>query len=108
MSPTPPAVEAAFPGRNGRIAYTTIEEFGDPGFPIVATVRPDGTRRRSFFDASERAECHAERVPCPTYGPSYSPRGGRLLATGDLPGGTLYVIPSHDGRKARLLRKHRR
>lgn len=66
----PPAVaQAAFPGTNGRIAYTS----GDATSGIVA-INPEGTGKVDLTGAKERRGTSAG-----SYDPAYSPDGERIV-----------------------------
>jgi Tol biopolymer transport system component len=102
---------AAFPGRNGAIAYQSYDSHFESS--AVKTVRPDGTRHRWFFDPEDRKECPKEGGTgfrtCVFAPGAYSPGGGRLLVAayeGRAIG--FFVVPANNPRQARLLRKGRR
>lgn len=104
-SPTLPTAEAAFPGRNGRIAYVEGGRICD-SFDCsssVSTVRPDGTGRRRFFDAGSHFD---NCVPlCQTLAPAYSPAGGRMLVQVCCDPPPTLIIPANNPRRPRALRR---
>jgi TolB protein len=71
---------AAFPGRNGRIAYEGAEPGGPTPLGVVPavgvyTIRPDGTGRRWIL----RDQPISPYLLSPTYTePAYAPRGARI------------------------------
>jgi dipeptidyl aminopeptidase/acylaminoacyl peptidase len=75
-----PAAQAAFPGRDGRIAYTSDWEPDDCGDHSceedvlgLNTIRPDGTGRRPI------GRCGRRMVDCEEYQPAWSPDGRRIV-----------------------------
>jgi dipeptidyl aminopeptidase/acylaminoacyl peptidase len=74
----PPPGEAAFPGANGRIVYTTAEDPADPGPWIIATMAVDGSDRRPLTSSSQHGEGLGDGRP------AWSP------------GGTLIVFARYD------------
>src|SRR5215208_4405697 len=69
--------EAAFPGRNGRIAAGGMFLAGGCGeWGAIATMEPDGTRRRSLG-------CRSRGQFSSVNGPDWSPDGRRLLYYGN-------------------------
>jgi Tol biopolymer transport system component len=113
----PSAAESAYPGGNGRIAFTVEvwhpppppepipPEYPHPGLPIepvlvsskIVSVTPEGGRRRRLHTVSTGAG--------PYYGPpepAFSP-GGRLIAFDE--GGRLAIM-RHDGTGLRVLPPH--
>src|SRR3954453_7183185 len=82
-----PSAHAAFPGRNGRIAYIRIDTSGcGPcgGTSAVHSIRPDGSeRRREWSGQGPRSLGLAQQYPQEV---GYSPGGGRLLVAADAQG----------------------
>jgi TolB protein len=109
----PAGVQAAFPGANGRIAYSWFSSQGgyletDPITLVrsIAVVSPTGSRRRSLrsctqvVDASgvpqepDRGDCSIEY-----HSPAWSPNGKRLA----FDAGTRLAVMRSDGSDFRLL-----
>jgi Tol biopolymer transport system component len=66
----PHSASAAFPGRNGLIAYT------DPScVERIATIRPDGTRRRLLT----RSRCSGSGARFEAWAPAWAPGGRHLV-----------------------------
>jgi Tol biopolymer transport system component len=78
-----PSAEAAFPGRNGKIAFLG---YGDSGTGIY-TINPDGSGVRFIAAAGVN----------PRYGPAWSPDGKKLAFTRDEGTGSTIVVVDADG-----------
>ena len=71
-----PSAQAAFPGRNGRIAYTDTR----CGTPWIATMKPDGTRQRQLkINGLTCADLSDDAFHRTNYAASWAPDGQRLL-----------------------------
>jgi Tol biopolymer transport system component len=101
----PAVADAAFPGRNGRIAYAG--RGSDPTAYGVYSVRPDGTGRRLIL----RDGPPSPYIPLPRYSePAYAARGARIAFIRSVPSpigpdrliGSLWLARS-DGSQRRQL-----
>lgn len=82
------AAHAAFPGANGRIAYSEYLSQGGTDTQVeLRTVRPDGRRNRLLLQAA--------------YEPAYSPKGRRLAYSDEIV--SSLVVARADGRGIRGL-----
>ncbi len=95
---TATGAQAAFPGTNGRIAFTDFvpSSPGDDNAPahdtFVGTIRPDGGGRQLFA-------CASDARPCADSGPAFSRDGARIAFTTN---GRIAVMRS-DGTDVRVL-----
>jgi len=87
-----PAVgRAAFPGRNGEIAYAAYYIVGDSySYAVIRSVCPDGRRTSALFNTGWDSDR-----------PAYSPDGRRLAASSGYKNGRHLVVARYDGRNAR-------
>jgi Tol biopolymer transport system component len=87
------SAQAAFPGRNGRIAYTD----DCSGLERIATMKPDGTRQRQLkAPACDDSSFHPERA-FSSWGPSWAPDGRRLLFEYEVGAGSGFAVADADG-----------
>lgn len=63
--------EAAFPGRNGQIAFSQLVAFESPGTSFIELVRPDGGGRRPLAACPPGVVCQATQ-------PAFSPGGSTI------------------------------
>lgn len=86
IAPAGPVSRAAFPARDGRIAFTKTVPRSQTGFTFaIHSVRPDGRRQRTVVANGDQ--------------PAYSATGGRIAY---VIGGTLHVAKA-DGHKRRAI-----
>ncbi len=109
---------AAFPGRNGRIAYvrddpanrTTAHKADQDAAYGVASVRPDGSGERYEWFGDGIPDSEACTGGCVASSVAYSPGGGRLLVDANYLSylDRMFVVPVGRAHRVRLLRKGRR
>ena len=101
-APAPAPAQAAFPGRDGRIAYTSDWFPDDCGHACeeevvgLNTIWPDGTGRRPI------GRCGRRSVDCSEAEPAWSPDGRRLAFSHD---SSIWVMRADGSHAHRVIRR---
>lgn len=88
--------EAAFPGRNGQLAFSQLVAFDTPGTSFIELVRSDGSGRRRL------AACPAG-VACRAAQPAFSPGGTTIAFASGIETSNAIGLVKVDGSQLRRL-----